>query len=293
MSAGFEIRTLLAALAAVSMAALAPPARSDSPQAPPALRAPPAWRPTSRPFGPDAERGKFVALGGQYTNGYACIACHGQDGAGDSSGAFPRLGGQSEWYLYSTLNDFAIGIRSSAVMTPIARSLGQREMEDVAAYYASLGPPARNPASALPIANDKRALAGRDIALEGYPGQGVLPCVGCHGASGEGREPLFPFIGGQYEPYLAYQLRQFKTGGRGDRSKVMATIASGLSDDDIDAVSAYFASLMPQRPTPEPALAGAQRAEIPAETTHLGAAPAPKPGAGDVVVPGATVSVAR
>jgi cytochrome c553 len=273
----------------VLAAVLAAPAAADSAETLAGLGGPPAWKPTESGIGPSAEQGRFVALGGQYLNlGYPCVSCHGLDGTGDSSGAFPRLAGQSAWYLYSTLNDFATGIRPSEVMSAVARSLSEREMQNVAAYYASL--PAQPYPPSLPVPNDKRAAAGRDIALKGYPGQGVLPCVGCHGVSGEGRAPLFPFIGGQYQSYLAEQLRQYKSGRRGDRTKVMTTIASGLSNDDIDTVSTYFASLMPERLTPEPrsptqAQASESAPALPRGSAHLGAAMNPQPDEGKTVLP--------
>ena len=48
------------------------------------------------------ELGRLVAMGGSDAgdSGMACITCHGSDGAGDGSGAFPRLAGQAGWYTY-------------------------------------------------------------------------------------------------------------------------------------------------------------------------------------------------
>src|SRR5436190_322636 len=40
----------------------------------------------------DPNLGRFVALGGEVSDSrFNCAACHGVDGAGDASGAFPRL----------------------------------------------------------------------------------------------------------------------------------------------------------------------------------------------------------
>jgi cytochrome c553 len=264
--------------------AFAAPAGADPAQTLAGSGAPPPWKPAESGVGPSAEQGRFVALGGQYLNlGYACVSCHGLDGTGDSSGAFPRLTGQSAWYLYSTLNDFAAGVRPSEIMTPVARSLSQRAMQNVAAYYASL--PAAPYRAPLPGPSDKRAAEGRDVAIQGYPGRGVLPCIGCHGVNGEGRAPLFPFIGGQYEPYLVQQLHQYKSGQRGDRTKVMTTIASSLSNEDINAVAAFFASLRPEELTPALRAPTASPPPLPPETVHLGATINPKPAEGTLVLP--------
>ncbi|HEX5421702.1 MAG TPA: hypothetical protein VFY39_17050 [Gammaproteobacteria bacterium] len=97
-----------------------------------------------------------------------------------------------------------------------ARALTQRDMQDVAAYYASLGPQPYPPK--LPTRDSSLRTEGRDIAMKGFPDKEVLPCVSRHGASGRGRPPLFPFIGGQYESYLEYQLHQFKSRQRGGSS---------------------------------------------------------------------------
>jgi cytochrome c553 len=195
-----------------------------------ANRAP--WTIKPNTIGPDPLQGRFIATGGQYGEiPYSCDACHGIDGTGNRSGAFPRIASQSEWYLYSNLYDFATGLRPSDVMGPVARTLTQRDMQDVAAYYASLGPQPYPPR--LPNHNGGLRSEGRDIATKGFPDKGVLPCVTCHAAQGQGRPPLFPFIGGQYESYLEYQLHQFKSGQRGgELANVMTAIASGLSDEN-------------------------------------------------------------
>jgi cytochrome c553 len=271
----------------------APPSGSRAPAGRPqsasalANRAP--WTVHSNNIGADPLQGRFIATGGQYGEiPYSCDACHGIDGTGNRSGAFPRIASQSEWYLYSNLYDFATGLRPSDVMGPVARSLTQRDMQDVAAYYASLGPQPYPPS--LPSHNGSLGSEGRDIATKGFPEKGVLPCVTCHGAQGRGRAPLFPYIGGQYESYLEYQLHQFKSGERGGEfGSVMTAIANGLSDEQIEAVSTYFASLMPAAvPAPDqvPGHTAAQPPQEP-EQTHLGAAMHPKAVANEVVLPDA------
>ena len=71
---------------------------------------------------PDLERGRAVAMGAGTTTSSrsACHTCHGMHGAGDSSGAFPRLSGQAAWYLYKQLKDYASGERQNDVMSPVA-----------------------------------------------------------------------------------------------------------------------------------------------------------------------------
>lgn len=242
-------------------------------------------------FHPDANRGRFIALGGEFSQlRVPCVACHGMNGAGDSSGAFPRLTQQSAWYLYSTLRDFADGARSSPVMTPIAQELTDGEMQDVAAYYATLPQQPYAP----DLKDDKELVAkGKSIATSGIGEAGVPPCESCHGQKGVGQPPLYPFLAGQYEIYLETQLKRFRSGDRkGDPMAIMETIAKNMNDQQIKEVSAYFASLRPKELTPGMTLAELQtrnRTPPPAEVEpNVGATKNPKPQKGKVVVPGAS-----
>jgi cytochrome c553 len=197
---------------------------------------------------PDLERGRAVAMGaGTTTNSRsACHTCHGMHGAGDSSGAFPRLSGQAAWYLYKQLKDYASGERQNDVMSPVAKALTDQQMEDVAAFYAAQQVPAEAPRAEPDSLLLQRGAA---ISARGLPDRGVAACVNCHGPSGRGLPPSFPYLAGQYAPYVELQFRFWKQGMRhNDPLGVMQHIAQQLSEDDVKAVAAYFASMPP--PTP-------------------------------------------
>ena len=68
-----------------------------------------------------------------------------------------------------------------------------------------------------------------------------VTCVACHGPEGMSSNPLWPHLAGQQEQYLAKQLRDFRAGTRKD--PVMGPMAAPLSDEDIDNLAAYYASL--------------------------------------------------
>lgn len=53
--------------------------------------------------------------------------------------------------------------------------------------------------------------------------------------------PNTPNLAGQPEVYLASQLKQFRSGKR--QNEVMAVIAKGLTDGDIDDLATWFASI--------------------------------------------------
>lgn len=65
-------------------------------------------------------------------------------------------------------------------------------------------------------------------------------CAACHGADGNSPAPAFPRLAGQHASYLEKTLNEYKSGVRKD--PVMAGMAAALSKEDIENVSAYFAS---------------------------------------------------
>ncbi|WP_137388781.1 c-type cytochrome [Rhodoligotrophos defluvii] len=201
--------------------------------------------------GPDVNRGRWVATGGFYeeAGGIACARCHDLNGSGDSSGAFPRLSDQSAWYLYKTLKDFAAGLRPNEVMQQVAREMTDAEMADVSAYYAAIDDAPYPP----PPDVDQQVLQiGGAIAAIGVPGRGVPACNTCHGEDGAGAPPIYPFLAGQFAPYLEHQLMLWKRGVRdGDPLNIMEFVAKNMTDDQIRAVSLYFASLRPAEVTPQ------------------------------------------
>ena len=65
-----------------------------------------------------------------------CAGCHGASGEG--VGTNPALKGKSEAELLQALKDYKSGKRANAVMKALAASLGDQDMANLAAYYASL-----------------------------------------------------------------------------------------------------------------------------------------------------------
>lgn len=68
-----------------------------------------------------------------------CIACHGAEGQTTNPG-FPDLAGQNAAYLQNQLISFKSGSRYHSVMTPIAKSLSDEDIRDLAAYFSELEP---------------------------------------------------------------------------------------------------------------------------------------------------------
>jgi cytochrome c553 len=68
-------------------------------------------------------------------------------------------------------------------------------------------------------------------------------CAACHNMDGISTIAEYPKLAGQYPEYMAKALRDYKSGAR--KNPIMAGMAAGLTQKDIDDVSAYFASLPP------------------------------------------------
>jgi cytochrome c553 len=66
-------------------------------------------------------------------------------------------------------------------------------------------------------------------------------CVACHGTEGVSATPQFPTIAGQYRDYLYKSLIDYKAGKR--KNPIMAGIVAALSDQDMQDLASYYASL--------------------------------------------------
>jgi cytochrome c553 len=188
-----------------------------------------------QPIAGDAQAGKASSK--------ICSACHGERGLGISP-TFPNLAGQSITYLYVQLKTFKGGQRSDPVMAPMAAPLGDADMRNLAAYFASLPPKPRGRAGG--------ASPGARLFSHGDPARGIPPCQGCHGPAGQGptadakammQAPwsTIPRLQGQSAMYVAKALHDFKSGARSGTSNaaIMHGVAGALSEPDIQSLAAY------------------------------------------------------
>ena len=66
-----------------------------------------------------------------------CQACHGPEGVSPSPD-FPNLAGQYADYLETAMRHYRAGKRKNPIMAEQVKNLSDRDMMDLAAYYASL-----------------------------------------------------------------------------------------------------------------------------------------------------------
>lgn len=170
-----------------------------------------------------------------------CVACHGADGAGQAATGFPRLAGLNAAYLRRQMDDMFVGSRESDVMKPIASALSKEERQALADYYSKLKVPASEASPPEQTQSDNKL--GKKLATHGRWEKQVPGCVQCHGPHGVGVGEHFPPLAGQPAKYIADQLHAWKDGKRhNDPLDLMKHVASVLDDEDIKAVSAWFAA---------------------------------------------------
>jgi cytochrome c553 len=152
-----------------------------------------------------------------------CEGCHGQNG-NSSNPLFPSLASQGHIYIEAQLSAFREGVRSNPIMQQFAAGLTDTDIQNLAAYFSSQPPKA----------------AGGDANLAKLGKEKTNMCLGCHGTKLSG-QAIAPRLAGQQPAYLAKQLHDFKAGAR--KSGHMNTVAKTLSDEDIQAISAYIATV--------------------------------------------------
>jgi cytochrome c553 len=74
-------------------------------------------------------------------------------------------------------------------------------------------------------------------------------CTACHGEAGISQTENIPSLAGQPDQFIQWQLVFFRGGAR--KNEQMQPIAEQVSNEDIRAFGAYFASLTPPKPAPD------------------------------------------
>ena len=169
-----------------------------------------------------------------------CALCHGADGRSGNA-RIPRLDIQDANYLEAALIGYRDGSRESGIMHHAATGAPEARLPDLARYFAGQRP---EPVAAASI--DPAPVAeGRALAAAGT--DDVPASTACHGPEPDEASAAHPRPDGQYARYLETQLRLWRDGSRGggDRATLMAKSAQDLTEGDIAALAAYYASLPP------------------------------------------------
>jgi cytochrome c553 len=166
----------------------------------------------------DVEAGKQL--------GYSCLGCHGIDGYRNAYPSYrvPKLGGQKAAYIVIALKGYRDGKRTHPTMIGQASSLSDQDIENVAAYLASVG--------------------GETVAAGGSKNASfdkAQACTACHGQNGVSVNAMWPTLAGQHEDYILQALGSYRDGSRHD--PVMSVQAALIAEEDVALLAKYFASL--------------------------------------------------
>jgi cytochrome c553 len=171
----------------------------------------------------DARRGAELAA--------PCAQCHGANGRSQTP-EIPSLAGQPADFITIQMILLREGLRNAPLMTPFAAGKSDQDIQDIAAYFATLppGPP-----------DDRRP---RDAALvaAGQALSGPRHCATCHVSDYGGRNQI-PRIAAQREEYLVHAMTQYRDGLRAGPDTQMNGAVMGLSNADLAALAHYLAQM--------------------------------------------------
>jgi cytochrome c553 len=159
----------------------------------------------------------------------ACVSCHGSPGRAPLAGN-PSLDGQMAHYLELQLALMREGLREVPQMAGMLKGLSDRDLGDIAAYFAS---------QKLPQPN-----AGRDAKLHarGAALAKAMICGNCHGKDYGGQKHV-PRLANQREDYLAAALKAYRDNQRTGIDTSMNGVMYQVTDGDIQALAHYLAHL--------------------------------------------------
>lgn len=176
-----------------------------------------------------AKDGTNDAIGRGATLALNCTMCHGAQGMSASNA--PNLAGQYPEVVIKQLSDYRSGKRSSPIMQALAANLSDKDISDLAAYYAYL-PKART----APTTYDESL---PKLVRVGDPMRNIAPCVSCHG--GIDQKLGAPWIEGMPKDYLVQQLKAFREGTRhNDGEEQMRNVARAMTDAEMDEVALFY-----------------------------------------------------
>lgn len=150
-----------------------------------------------------------------------CAFCHGRDGNGGNAST-PRLAGLDAAYLVQAMVAYDEGVRTHDAMREAISALSEKEIADLAAFYAATEP------KALPV--------HRPLTTAEW----VKNCDRCHGPYGNSEDARFPVIAGQSEAYLVKALKHYHLGER--PSSMMYAMSFPMSETDIRKLAAHYAA---------------------------------------------------
>ncbi len=157
----------------------------------------------------------------------ACAGCHGSPTSPPLPN-MPYLAGQQAEFLVLQMFLFREGLRNVPEMKGLFNGWADRDLEEVAAFFAAQPPPA-------PSGKRDSKLHARGAAISRGMG-----CGSCHLQDYAGQRQV-PRLANQREDYLATSMKAFRDNKRTGADTNMNGIMYKVPDADIDALAHYFA----------------------------------------------------
>ena len=142
----------------------------------------------------------------------------------------PLLEGQPAPYLYNQLKAFKEKRRANTGMDVTTSTMTEDDMRDISEFFAA------QPIPATPFKPDPRK-----VAIGGLRAQD-LKCAGCHQPDYKGKDQ-FPRLAGQWQDYLAAELKNFRTGRRAHGAASATDAAMNPPPEETEDLVHYFAQL--------------------------------------------------
>lgn len=175
-----------------------------------------------------------------------CFACHGPNG-NSANPAWPTLAGQSAIYVAEQLRLFRSKVRVNPVMTALAATLSDADIDDLAVFFGAQTPTGLE-------ADPSYGQAGQLVYVRGDESRGIPACTACHAPTGRGNLVAgYPALRAQQSVYTIKQLNDYAQGTRysgataanpaSPNGYIMATIAKRLPPEEIRNVASYVQGL--------------------------------------------------
>jgi sulfide dehydrogenase cytochrome subunit len=156
-----------------------------------------------------------------------CNNCHGVNGV-SAGQSMPSIGGQPESYLKSIMLEWKTGARYSATMGRLIKGYSDEQIAALATYFS------KKPWVPAAQKTDPKLVAlGKSVTAR---------CSGCHGEAGSADDTETPHLNGQWAEYLELEALKYRDDAVGMPNKQMRKVAQKLSDEEVKAVAAFYAS---------------------------------------------------
>lgn len=160
-----------------------------------------------------------------------CNSCHGENGNSSARLDAPSLAAMPPNYFIYSLKTYFDDSRVHKFMKVFSKSLSEKDIQQMAAYYA-VQIPQRPPKPKIGDANNGAKIVGMD-------------CGGCHGLDGNASNPDYPNLAGQPEVYLISAMKDYRDGRRND--PIMPMAMRNYTDGMIEDIAAYYSSQEPMQ----------------------------------------------